>query len=214
MKEATRKHTGGSAQDSAQEPTATEQGAGATPEDGATADGPAAEQSLSQPEATADASAAPQKAASGGGAEQELNALRDRYLRLAAEYDNYRKRVEREKAESWNRAQAQFAEKLLEVLDDLQRVAHYNPETATAQSLLEGAQMVERKLTRALETAGVETIDAEGQPFDPSIHEALMMVPTETREEDHIVADVFQKGYRFKGTLLRPARVRVKKFEG
>ncbi|MET0397198.1 MAG: nucleotide exchange factor GrpE [Longimicrobiaceae bacterium] len=154
-------------------------------------------------------------AATGGASEQELAASRERYLRLAAEFDNYRKRVEREKAESWNRAQAQLAEKLLDVLDDLQRVAqHFNPETATAQSLMEGTQMVERKLQRALETAGVEEVQAEGQPFDPAVHEALMTVPAESRDEDHTVADVFQKGYRFKGILLRPARVRVKRFEG
>lgn len=153
-------------------------------------------------------------AATGGASEQELAASRERYLRLAAEFDNYRKRVEREKAESWNRAQAQLAEKLLDVLDDLQRVAHFNPETATAQSLMEGTQMVERKLQRALETAGVEEVQAEGQPFDPAMHEALMTVPAESRDEDHTVADVFQKGYRFKGILLRPARVRVKRFEG
>jgi molecular chaperone GrpE len=154
-------------------------------------------------------------AAAGGASEQELAASRERYLRLAAEFDNYRKRVEREKAESWNRAQAQLAEKLLDVLDDLQRVAqHFNPETATAQSLMEGTQMVERKLQRALEAAGVEEVQAEGQPFDPAVHEALMTVPAESRDEDHTVADVFQKGYRFKGILLRPARVRVKRFEG
>ncbi len=149
-----------------------------------------------------------------GAAEPELAASRDRYLRLAAEFDNYRKRVERERSETWNRAQGQFAEKLLDALDDLQRVAHFNPETATTQSLLEGVQMVERKLLRALEAAGVEEVEAEGVRFDPTAHEALMTVPADSREEDDTVADVFQKGYRFKGALLRPARVRVKRFEG
>ncbi len=153
-------------------------------------------------------------AASGGASEQELAASRERYLRLAAEFDNYRKRVEREKSESWNRAQAQLAEKLLDVLDDLQRVAQLNPETTTAQSVMEGTQLVERKLLRALESAGMEEVQAEGQAFDPAVHEALMTVPAESRDEDHTVADVFQKGYRLKGTLLRPARVRVKRFEG
>lgn len=169
--------------------------------DGQAGDGQAAAGSTTQ--------AAPQPAAG-----DEVATLRDRHLRLAAEFDNYRKRVERERAESWNRAQAQLAEQLLDVLDDLQRVAHYNPETATAQSLLEGTQMVERKLTRVLESAGVEAIEPTGEPFDPSVHEALMTMPAESREEDNSVADVFQKGYRFKGTLLRPARVRVRKFEG
>lgn len=172
---------------------------------------PAPEQEAAAPREDGDGTAAP---AAPAALERELAATKDRHIRLAAEFDNYRKRVERERAESWNRAQAQLAEKLLDVLDDLQRVAHYNPETATAESLLEGAQMVERKLQRALESAGLEEIAAEGQPFDPEAHEALMTVPAETREEDHTVADVFQKGYRFKGTLLRPARVRVKNFEG
>lgn len=153
-------------------------------------------------------------AASGGASEQELAASRERYLRLAAEFDNYRKRVEREKSESWNRAQAQLAEKLLDVLDDLQRVAQLNPETTTAQAVMEGTQLVERKLQRALESAGVEEVPADGQAFDPAVHEALMTVPAESRDEDHTVADVFQKGYRIKGILLRPARVRVKRFEG
>ncbi|MEW5931338.1 MAG: nucleotide exchange factor GrpE [Gemmatimonadota bacterium] len=153
-------------------------------------------------------------APAGGASEGELAASREKYLRLAAEFDNYRKRVEREKAESWSRAQAQLAEKLLDVLDDLQRVAQLNPETTTAQSVMEGTQLVERKLLRALESAGLEEVQAEGQAFDPAVHEALMTVPAESREEDHAVADVFQKGYRLKGTLLRPARVRVKRFEG
>lgn len=145
--------------------------------------------------------------------DSELGAMRDRHLRLAAEFDNYRKRVERERAESWVRAQSQLVEKLLEPLDDLQRIAHFDATTTSAAALLEGAQMVERKLTRAMEAAGLELIEAEGQPFDPMIHEALTTVPTDVREEDDSVADVFQKGYRFKGALVHPARVRVKKFQ-
>lgn len=197
--------------DASAEQTAGEQNGEAGPQAGA--DGLAAEPGAAGASQAGggDGAAA---AAPAGASEQELAASREKYLRLAAEFDNYRKRVEREKAESWGRAQAQLAEKLLDVLDDLQRVAHFNPETATAQSLLEGTQMVERKLLRALESAGLEEVPAEGQPFDPAVHEALMTVPTESREEDHTVADVFQKGYRLKGTLLRPARVRVKHFEG
>ena len=198
--------------DPADAPAAGEQDPGAAPQDTgggpqAGADGPAAEPQPAPVQGGDGAS-------SGGASEQELAASRERYLRLAAEFDNYRKRVEREKAESWNRAQAQLAEKLLDVLDDLQRVAQLDPETTTAQSVMEGTQLVERKLLRALESAGVEEVQAEGQAFDPAVHEALMTVPAESREEDHTVADVFQKGYRLKGTLLRPARVRVKRFEG
>ncbi|MDP9347662.1 MAG: nucleotide exchange factor GrpE [Gemmatimonadota bacterium] len=145
---------------------------------------------------------------------RELAELRDRHLRLAAEYDNYRRRAERERVENRDRAQAEVVKRFLDVLDDLQRVAHFTPETASAQALLEGAQMVERKFLRALEAAGLEPIQAEGQPFNPEFHEALTTVPTQSREDDHTVADVYQQGYTFRGTLLRPARVRVKSYEG
>jgi molecular chaperone GrpE len=142
----------------------------------------------------------------------ELQALRERYLRLAAEYDNYRKRTEKERAESWGRAQAQLVQQLLDPLDDLQRVAHFNTETVTAQALLDGVQMVERKLTRLLESAGLEVLDASGQAFDPSVHEAIMTAAADHEHEDESVGEVFQKGYRFKGDLLRPARVQVRKY--
>lgn len=142
----------------------------------------------------------------------EIEALRDRHLRLAAEFDNYRKRTDRERAESWSRAQAQLVEQLLDALDDLERVAQVDPESTASATLLEGVQLVQRKLMRALESAGLETVAAEGESFDPERHEALMMVPTEVRDEDEMVANVFQKGYSFKGTLLRPARVQVKQY--
>ncbi|MFS8638556.1 MAG: nucleotide exchange factor GrpE [Gemmatimonadota bacterium] len=156
-----------------------------------------------------------------GGAEAELAALRaeletlnDRYLRLAAEFDNYRKRIERERGEAWTRAQAELAARLLESLDDLQRVAAYEADGASIDSVLEGIRLVEKKLRGALEASGLIAIDvAEGQPFDPATMEALMTVPAETSDEDDVIADVFQKGYRFKEILLRPARVRVRKFE-
>jgi molecular chaperone GrpE len=148
------------------------------------------------------------------GGPDEVQALRDRYLRLAAEFDNYRKRTERERAESRDRAQAQVVERLLEPLDDLQRVAHFGGETADVESLLEGVRLVERKLLRVLESAGLEVIDASGQRFDPEQHEALMAGTTEDQEEDDTVGQVFQAGYRFRGQMLRPARVQVRKFQG
>jgi len=160
---------------------------------------PAAETAQqAQPEARADASS-------------ELETVRDRHLRLAAEFDNYRKRVERERGESWVRAQAELAQRLLEPLDDLQRIADFDPATTNAQALHEGAEMVEKKFLRALEAAGLETIDAAGKPFDPTQHEALTTMPAESEEDDDTVAQVFRKGYRFKGVLLRPAQVVVKK---
>ena len=141
----------------------------------------------------------------------ELQAVRERYLRLAAEFENYRKRVERERGESWVRAQAQLAERLLEPLDDLQRIADFDPATTSATALHEGAEMVEKKFLRALEAAGLEEIDAAGKAFDPTQHEALTTAPAASEEEDDTVAQVYRKGYRFKGVLLRPSQVVVKK---
>jgi molecular chaperone GrpE len=142
--------------------------------------------------------------------QREFSNLSDRHLRLAAEFDNYRRRSERERAELWARAQADLAARLLDALDDLDRVA-LHAETASADTLLHGMQLVERKLRQSLQAAGLETVQAEGARFDPNSMEAVAMLPADDAEEDDLVADVFQRGYRFKGALLRPARVRVKK---
>ena len=180
-----------------------------------TGDPTAADAGVETPEAaTAEAPPAEQGVAAEGGRGGELEALRDRYLRLAAEYENYRKRTEKERVESWGRAQAHLVQQLLDPLDDLQRVAHFSADTVSIQALLEGVQMVERKVLRTLEGAGLEVLDASGQAFDPAQHEALMTAPAERDEEDDTVGEVFQKGYRFKGDLLRPARVQVRKFGG
>jgi molecular chaperone GrpE len=160
-------------------------------------------------EPQADAGAQPQQPAAD--AQEQQGGRDDRYLRLAAEFENYRKRVERERGEAWVRAQAQLAERLLEPLDDLQRIADFDPATTPAAALHEGAEMVEKKFLRALEAAGLEVIDAEGKPFDPTQHEALTTTPAASEEEDDTVAQVYRKGYRFKGVLLRPAQVVVRK---
>ncbi|HVG44409.1 MAG TPA: nucleotide exchange factor GrpE [Longimicrobium sp.] len=162
-----------------------------------------------QPAAEAGEGSRPGEAAPDAAA--ELQGMRERYLRLAAEFENYRKRVERERGESWVRAQGQLAERLLEPLDDLQRIADFDPATTSAVALHEGAEMVEKKFLRALEAAGLEEIDAAGKAFDPTQHEALTTAPAASEEEDDTVAQVYRKGYRFKGVLLRPAQVVVKK---
>ncbi len=141
----------------------------------------------------------------------ELDALNDRHLRLAAEFNNYRRRVEQERLEAWTRAQAELVGRLLDVLDDLQRVAELDLSNATADGIMEGVDLVERKFGRVLEDAGVEVIDPVGEPFDPEKMEAMMRVPAEEEGDDETVAQVFQKGYAFKGLLVRPARVSVRK---
>lgn len=144
---------------------------------------------------------------------REVEALNDRYLRLAAEYDNFRKRTERERVEARDRAQAQLVGTLLDALDDLKRVGDYTVENTTVDAILEGVQLVEAKLFKTLEAAGLEAVESEGEVFDPELHEALMVSPTEDPEEDETIGGVFQSGYTFRGVLLRPARVQVRKLD-
>lgn len=144
--------------------------------------------------------------------QRELSTLNDRHLRLAAEFDNYRKRNERERAELYARAQGDLVRKLLDAIDDLERVGDFTDSSAGA--ILEGVQLVEKKLMHSLGAAGLETIDPAGDMFDPTSMEAVGVVPTESAQQDGRVADVFQKGYRFGGHLIRAARVRVHQHEG
>lgn len=144
---------------------------------------------------------------------EKIAALEDRHLRLAAEYDNFRKRTLRERAEQTERAQAELVKGLLESLDDLGRVSELGSTDHDAAAILEGVRLVELKLRRALEGFGLKPIEAVGQPFDPQVHDALITVPTEAAEEDDIISQEVGKGYLFKGLLLRPSLVQVKKYD-
>ncbi len=144
--------------------------------------------------------------------EAELADLKDRYLRLAADYDNFRKRAARERDELRLRSQAELVRRLIEELDDLGRVAHLDPEATAAADVISGIELVERKFLRELGAAGMVVINTVDVPFDPAVHEAVTTIPTDDEAKDHTVAAVFQVGYRFNGTLLRPARVQVRMF--
>jgi molecular chaperone GrpE len=140
--------------------------------------------------------------------EDQLEQERDRHLRLAAEYDNYRKRAARERAELSDRSQAALVGRLLDALDDMERLVA-DGASASAEQVRHAAELVDRKLRKELQAAGLERIDPVGQPFDPSLHEAVSTLPPPSPERDHQVSATFQAGYRFKGTLVRPARVQV-----
>ncbi|MFN2636618.1 MAG: nucleotide exchange factor GrpE [Gemmatimonadaceae bacterium] len=144
----------------------------------------------------------------------DLAAERDKYLRLAAEYDNYRKRSMKERQDAGTRAQADLVRQLVEALDDVARFAHVDPATTDAATIVQGVDMVEKKFMKALGAAGLEVINPLGETFDPALHEAVATEPTSAREDDHVVARVFQPGYLFKSQLLRPARVVVKQWNG
>jgi molecular chaperone GrpE len=146
--------------------------------------------------------------------ESDLPGERDRYLRLAAEYDNYRKRAAKERQDAGARAQADLVRQLVEALDDVARFAHVDPATTDAGTIVQGVDMVEKKLLKALGNAGLEIINPVGETFDPALHEAVATEPTSAREDDHVVSRVYQPGYVFKSQLLRPARVVVKQWNG
>src|SRR6476646_9610304 len=141
-------------------------------------------------------------------------AERDKYLRLAAEYDNYRKRSAKERTDAGARAQADLVRQLVEALDDVARFAHVDPATTDAATVVQGVEMVEKKLFKTLGNAGLEVINPVSETFDPALHEAVATEPTSAKEDDHVVSRVYQPGYLFKSQLLRPARVVVKQYQG
>ncbi|MFL5518668.1 MAG: nucleotide exchange factor GrpE [Gemmatimonadales bacterium] len=145
--------------------------------------------------------------------ESQLEESRERHLRLAAEFDNFRKRGARERAELGERAQAGLVTRLLDVLDDMDRLNADNS-GVSSDSMREAVGLVDKKLRKELEAAGLERIDPAGQPFDPSLHEAVSTLPPPSPDRDHTVSATFQAGYRFKGTLIRPARVQVYSEQG
>jgi len=146
--------------------------------------------------------------------EREMLEWKDRALRASADFDNYRKRALREYGEASGRGQAEALSKVIDVIDDLARVAHLDPAQTSAESLHEGMLAIERKFMKTLETAGLERVDPIGQRFDPRTQEAVTMQPAPSAEADQTVGAVFQHGYLYKGTLLRPARVAVLQWSG
>lgn len=138
--------------------------------------------------------------------EQPAPAPDDSYLRLAADFDNYRKRVAREHAELTKRANERLLNELLPVLDDLERALEAAAQHEEAK-LEEGVLLVHQSLSSVLERHGLTEIEVEG-PFDPHVHEALLTQPGDGAEEGDVL-QVLQKGYRLGERVLRPARVIV-----
>lgn len=149
-----------------------------------------------------------------GEADRALEEQRDKYLRLAAEYDNYRRRTQKERQEAASRGQAELIKLLIDPLDDLDRFTGVDAEVTDAAAVVQGVELVERKLRKVLGGIGLEVLDPVDQPFDPAVHEAVMTEPALSAEDDHMIARVFQKGYVHNGLLIRPARVVVKQWNG
>jgi molecular chaperone GrpE len=139
--------------------------------------------------------------------EQQAEVVQDdRLLRLAADFDNYKKRAAREREEYVALANERLLKELLPVLDDLERALNAAEQHEEAQ-LEEGVRLVHRSLASLLARNGVEEIATEGK-FDPHVHEALLAQPAEDREQGDVL-DVIQKGYKLGDRVVRPARVIV-----
>jgi molecular chaperone GrpE len=144
----------------------------------------------------------------------DLAAERDKYLDLAqrtqADFENYRKRAAKDAATAGERAKAGLVRELLPVLDNLERaLATAVHDDGDSSPVVEGVRLVRADLAGVLERTGVESFDPAGEPFDPTVHEALSTRPAPEGVHPGVVVDVVEKGYRLNDTVLRPARVIV-----
>lgn len=143
---------------------------------------------------------------------EELTAERDSYLDLArrerADFDNYRKRVERDMAAMKRESLANFLKEFFRPLDDMDRVLAESVKNHSFESLATGVRIMEENFWRVLAKVGVRKIDALGKPFDPNLHEAMTTVPT-AEAPPNTVVEVFDNGYKLDDFILRPARVVV-----
>ena len=140
-------------------------------------------------------------------ATREAAEYRDHLLRLKAEFDNYRKRVLKEQTRAVEMACEPLMRRLLEVLDEFDLALMAAEQKPDFDKFLHGVELVYAKLLDILRSEGLERIHAEGKPFDPEYHEALMQ--SGEGEGEPVVADVFRQGYTLKGRVLRPAGVKV-----
>lgn len=145
--------------------------------------------------------------------ESELAELKDRLARRQADFENYRKRVERERADTHDRVVADVAAKLLPVLDNLKRALDAEASVEATESdefrhFLSGVDLISKQLSGVLEALGVKPIVAEGERFNPHIHEAVVSEATDEYEPDTVMQEIIQ-GYRLGDKLIRPSLVKV-----
>src|SRR5687767_4725861 len=145
--------------------------------------------------------------------EAEVKDLREGLARRQADFENYRKRVDRERSETYNRVVADIAAKLLPVLDNLKRALETEASVEAAESdefrhFLSGVDLIYKQLNGVLDALGVKPIQAEGEHLDPHLHEAVVTEPTEDFEPDTVMQEIV-RGYRLGDKLIRPSLVKV-----
>ena len=142
-------------------------------------------------------------------AQEEIEQLRDKYLRSVAEFDNYRKRTTKEKAELILNGGSNAIKAILPVLDDMERAIENGAKTDDPQVLREGMELIYQKFQKALEGLGVKKIETEDADFDVDIHEAVAMVPGMGDDKKGKVIDCLQQGYKLNDKVIRHAKVAV-----
>ena len=141
---------------------------------------------------------------------EELHALNDKYLRLAAEFDNYKRRVQRDQRDTIRYANEKLFEDLLPTLDNLERALQSGREQAKIEGLLEGVDLTYKHFLDTLHKMGIKQVTSVGEVFDPAQHQAVGQVESTTVPEN-VVVDEYQKGYFLHDRILRPAMVTVAK---
>jgi molecular chaperone GrpE len=139
---------------------------------------------------------------------QQLDAQNDRYLRLMAEFDNYKKRVSRDYERLVDSANERLINDFIEVRENFERAIKAGEQAEAGSSFFDGIRLIFAKFDEVLSKNGLEAFSAPGDQFDPQLHDALMKSPNETIPEDHI-AEVFENGYYLKKRVLRHAKVVV-----
>jgi molecular chaperone GrpE len=138
----------------------------------------------------------------------ELKTLNDKYLRLAAEFDNYKRLAQRDQRDQIRFGNEQLLKELLPVVDNLERAIKAAKDSKTAQGLVQGVDLTLKQLESVLGKFGVQSIPTMGQRFDPTGHQAVASVPSTQVPDQHVVEE-FQRGYRLHDRILRPAMVTV-----
>ena len=134
----------------------------------------------------------------------------DKLLRIQADFDNYKKRLERERAEFIKFANAEIIYEILKILDDFERAVEAGKKKHDFDVLHKGIELIWIDFKEFLKQKGLEEIEAKGKPFDPHEHDAMMQEETEEHPENYVVEE-FQKGYKLNDRVIRPAKVKVSK---
>ena len=140
----------------------------------------------------------------------ELVQLKDKYLRTLAEYENFRKRSEKEKAQMFELGAKSIIEQLLPVVDNFERALEHIPEEEKENSFVKGVEGIYKQIQKMFSDCDIQAIEAVGQKFNPALHNAVMTEEEGDAEEDTVTADL-QKGYTYRGNVVRHSMVKVKK---